>query len=104
MKYMYRGFLLPLFIIFSVVSGPFAVYAQVSAGANGQSIQDAANARQSDLQAQLDQAQKELDALNQQSSEIKTQKASIERDISLLDLQIKQAEAQIKVKTLSIQQ
>ncbi|MDE2116943.1 MAG: lytic murein transglycosylase [Patescibacteria group bacterium] len=67
-------------------------------------IQAAANARQSDLQAQLVQAQKELDALNAQSDQIKGQKASLQRDIALIDTQIAAAEAQIKVKNLVIAQ
>ncbi|HVU06789.1 MAG TPA: lytic murein transglycosylase [Candidatus Paceibacterota bacterium] len=90
--------LLTPFLVLSLVATslfvPFFAFAQ--------SISDAADARQSDLQAQLDQAKKELDALNAQSSQIKSQKASIERDISLLDVQIKAAEAQIKVKNLTI--
>lgn len=98
---MYRSLLtrlLPIFIILSIL--PVGVFAQTSSDAAA--IGAAANARQSDLQAQLDQAQKELNTLNAQSSQIKTQKASLERDISLLNVQIAAAQAQIKVKNLTI--
>jgi len=100
---MYRSFLFPVSVavlISSLFAAPFSALAQTSQSAAD--IGAAATARQNTLQAQLTQAQKDLDALNTQSDLIKGQKASLQRDISLLDIQIKAAEAQIKVKNLSI--
>ncbi|HEU5114188.1 MAG TPA: lytic murein transglycosylase [Candidatus Paceibacterota bacterium] len=103
---MYRNLLASALLIATVLSAPLPALAQVSSSdsSSGTDIQAAAAARQSDLQAQLDQAQKELAALNAQSDQVKSQKASLERDISLLNLQIASAEAQIKVKNLTITQ
>jgi len=86
---MYRGFLI-LLMAFSL---PFFIEAQSSGDA--QVYQDK-------LQADYDQAQKELQALTAQSNEIKNQKASLQRDISLIDIQIKESQAKINLKTITI--
>lgn len=104
---MYRSFLFTtttsIVLFLSIAISPLSVFAQLSSGTpSAAEIGVAAQARQNTLQAQLDQAQKELDALNTQSSQVKSQKASLERDISLLNLQIQAAQAQIKVKNLTI--
>ncbi|MDE1874801.1 MAG: lytic murein transglycosylase [Patescibacteria group bacterium] len=96
------------FSMFSLLAAPFAyvpapVFAQVSTSNSSGAVGDA-QAYQDNLQAQLDQAEKELQALNQQSDQVKSQKESLERDISLLNLQIQSSEAQIKVKNLTIDQ
>lgn len=75
----------------------FPVYAIAQSTQDAQKYQDR-------LQADYDQAKKELEALTIQSNEIKSQKASLQRDIALIDAEIKQAEAKIKVKNLAISQ
>jgi septal ring factor EnvC (AmiA/AmiB activator) len=79
------------------------VFSLAPAFAFAQSSQDA-KAYQDRLQADYDQAKKELEALTVQSNEIKNQKASLQRDIALIDAEIKQAQAKIKVKNLAIAQ
>jgi membrane-bound lytic murein transglycosylase B len=59
-------------------------------------------AYQDRLQADYDQAQKELKDLTAQSDAIKSQKASLQRDIALIDAEIKEAQAKINLKTLAI--
>jgi len=86
---MYRGFL----ILLMAISLPFFVEAQ-SVGS--------AQAYQDKLQADYDQAQKELQTLTAQSNEIKNQKASLQRDISLIDAQIRESQAKINLKTITI--
>ena len=66
-----------------------------------QSAQDA-KAYQDKLQADYDQAQRELQALNAEADKIKGQKASLQRDIALIDADIKAAQAKINLKTLTI--
>ncbi len=92
---MNRRFLIAASLIVSIIfsASPAVVLAQGSQDA--QQYQDK-------LQAEYDQAQQELKALNVQSNEIKNQKASLQRDISLIDIEIKQAQAKINVKTLAI--
>ncbi len=58
--------------------------------------------REDDLRGQLDAAQKELQVLTAKSNEIKSQKASLQRDIALIDAEIKEAQARINVKNLTI--
>jgi peptidoglycan hydrolase CwlO-like protein len=61
-------------------------------------------AREAELQAELAQVEAEI-AQNQQTlSDQKSQTASYSRDISILDTQIKQAQLQIKAKTIQIAQ
>lgn len=92
---MYRSFFIPVFLSVALFSVPAVIFAQTA-----QEIQ----ARQDKLQSELDQAKKEYQVLTDQINQIKGQKSSLERDISLIDAQIKEAQARIKVKTLSISQ
>ncbi len=84
-----------VFLCAVVAAFPLITLAQTQADA--QKYQD-------QLQADYDQAKKELEALTAQSNEIKNQKASLQRDIALIDAEIKQAQAKIKVKNLAISQ
>ncbi len=95
---MYRSF---LFLLFLAVCVPFFVLAQSSGSAPG-STSGSAQAYQDKLQADYDQAQRELQTLTTQSNEIKNQKASLQRDIALIDAEIREAQAKINLKTIAI--
>ena len=91
----YNTIMYRLFLIFLSLASfsPFFVYAQ-SLGST--------QAYQDKLQADYDQAQRELQILAVQSNEIKSQKASLQRDIALIDAQIREAQAKINLKTIAI--
>jgi peptidoglycan hydrolase CwlO-like protein len=80
-----------LFLSISVF--PTALFAQSA---------DQIQSREDDLRGQLDAAQKELQALTAKSNEIKSQKASLQRDVALIDAEIREAQARINVKNLTI--
>lgn len=79
----------------------FAVMAFFPLSALAQTAGDA-KSYQDKLQADYDQAQKELTALTAESNKIKGQKASLQRDIALIDAEIKQAQAKINLKNIAI--
>ncbi len=88
---MHRSFLI---LFLTVALAPALVSAQSSVDA--QVYQDK-------LQADYNQAQRELETLTARSDEIKNQKVSLQRGIALIEAEIKEAQAKINLKTIAIQ-
>ncbi|MEK7596841.1 MAG: lytic murein transglycosylase [Patescibacteria group bacterium] len=82
-----------LFIFLLAILVP--VFASAQSSGSAQVYQDK-------LQADYDQAQRELETLTARSNEIKSQKTSLQRDIALIDAEIKEAQAKINLKTIAI--
>ena len=85
-----RVFILSIAIL-SLTLGPLSVSAQ-----SAQDYEDK-------LRAEEDQLQKEVEALSKDVSRIQGQKSTIEQAIALIDAQIKEAQAKIKLRTLTIE-